>query len=88
MLSDMKLYPSKFQPHSVSHFEVRGLILVSRSEGPFNAEHIQSLVPAFRELGAALKQRGPCATVNVVEGSILAPAGCHQHAAGQCAMDA
>ena len=46
-------------------------MLVLRSEGPFNAEHIQSLAPAFREHGGRLQQRGPWATVNVVTRSLL-----------------
>ncbi len=68
----MTLDPPKFRPHGASDFEVRGQILVLRSQGPFNEEHIQSLAPAFRQLGAALQKNGPWATINMVERSILA----------------
>jgi len=61
----------KFQPHGVSEFEARGQVLVLRSQGPFNAEHIQSLAPAFREFGGRLQQAGPWATINLVTRSLL-----------------
>lgn len=67
----MTLEEPKFRPHGVSHFEEHGQVLVLRSEGPFNAEHIQSLAPAFREHGGRLQQRGPWATINVVTRSLL-----------------
>jgi|CXWL01.1.fsa_nt_gi hypothetical protein len=67
----MTLEPPKFRPHGASEFEVRGQVLVLTSQGPFNAEHIQSLAPRFREYGAALQQTGPWATINVVTKSVL-----------------
>ncbi|HRQ63250.1 MAG TPA: hypothetical protein PKZ76_00040 [Xanthomonadaceae bacterium] len=63
--------PPKFPGHGASRFERRGQILLLFSEGPFNAEHIQSLVPQFQSLGAALAQDGPWASVNVVTRSII-----------------
>lgn len=47
-------------------------MLLLYSRGPFNAEHIQSLVASFREHAAALKPRGPWASINLVTGSIMA----------------
>lgn len=67
----MSLDPPKFAPHGASRFEVRGQVLVLRSTGPFNAEHIQSLAPAFREFGGALQRQGPWATINVIAGSMM-----------------
>lgn len=67
----MTIDPPKFQPHGASRFERRGQILILRSEGPFNAEHIQSLAPAFREFGADLKRGGPWATINVISASMM-----------------
>jgi hypothetical protein len=63
--------PPKFQPHGASRFERRGQVLILRSQGPFNAEHIQSLAPAFREYGGALKRDGPWATINVISTSMM-----------------
>jgi hypothetical protein len=67
----MPLEPPKFVPHGVSRFEVRGQVLVLYSQGPFNAEHIQSLVPEFRRLAVPLQQQGPWATINVISRSMM-----------------
>jgi hypothetical protein len=65
--------PPRFPAHGASRFERRGQLLLLHSEGPFNAEHIQSLVVPFQEHGRAMAADGPWATVNVVTRSILAP---------------
>lgn len=67
----MSIGPPKFQPHGASRFERRGQVLILRSQGPFNAEHIQSLAPAFREYGAQLQREGPWGTINVISGSMM-----------------
>lgn len=61
----------KFAPHGSSRFEVRDCLLLLYSEGPFNAEHIYSLAPAFREHAGPLAERGPWATINIVDVSIM-----------------
>jgi hypothetical protein len=61
----------RFQPHGASRFDRRGQVLILRSQGPFNAEHIQSLAPAFREYGGQLQREGPWATINVIGGSMM-----------------
>jgi hypothetical protein len=63
--------PPKFPGHGASRFERRGQVLLLYSEGPFNAEHIQTLAPHFVEHGQALAQGGAWATINVVTRSIL-----------------
>jgi hypothetical protein len=63
--------PPRFPGHGASRFERRGQVLLLFSEGPFNAEHIQSLVPEFQTLGEALSRDGPWASVNVVTRSII-----------------
>lgn len=71
MLPPMTWEAPKFRPHGASQFEARGQTLVLHSQGPFNAEHVQSLAPAFREFGGALQKNGPWATINVVTRSLL-----------------
>lgn len=68
----MTLPPPKFAPHGESQFEVRGQILILKSTGPFNAEHISSLYTVFNQYAAELQPRGPWATVNIVYRSVMA----------------
>jgi len=61
----------RFAPHGSSRFALRGQILMLYSEGPFNAEHIVSLAPAFREVAAELAPQGPWVSLNIVSRSIM-----------------
>lgn len=67
-----QLQSPAFPPHGSSRFERRGQLLLLHSQGPFNAEHIQSLVSGFRLHAAELKPCGPWASINIVSGSIMA----------------
>lgn len=65
--------PASFVPHGSTRFERRGQILLLHSEGPFNAEHIASLGPAFREHAALMAPHGPWVSINLVRGSLMTP---------------
>lgn len=62
-----------FSPHGTTRFERRGQVLLLHSEGPFNAEHIASLVPQFREHAARLAPDGPWVSINVISRSLMTP---------------
>jgi len=66
-----QLPPPAFPPHGSSRFERRGQLLLLHSQGPFNAEHIQSLVAEFRKHAAVLKPAGPWASINLVTRSTM-----------------
>ena len=61
----------QFAPHGSSVFEYDGQILILRSRGPFNAEHVQGVVNAFNRAAQELQPRGPWATINVIYESML-----------------
>ena len=61
-----------FVPHGSTRFERRGQVLLLHSEGPFNAEHIASLGPAFRDHAMVMAPSGPWVTLNIVRGSLMA----------------
>lgn len=68
----MTLHPRQFLPHGTTRVERRGRVLLMYSEGPFNAEHVASLAPAFREHALELAPGGHWLTINVVHSSIMA----------------
>ena len=62
---------TQFIPHGSSAFEIKGRILILRSRGPFNAEHVRSTAPSFVRAAEQLKPLGPWATINVIFESLL-----------------
>lgn len=66
----------QFPPHGSTRFEARGQLLLLYSSGPFNAEHVKSLVPAFQAHAGPLSRNGPWATINIIRDSVMTTPEC------------
>lgn len=61
----------QFAPHGSSIFEFKDQIVILRSRGPFNVEHVHAVVAAYRKAAESLRQNGPWATINIIHESML-----------------
>ncbi|MBD8525108.1 hypothetical protein [Pseudomarimonas arenosa] len=61
----------QFAPHGSSIFEFDNQVLLLRSRGPFNAEHVRAVMAAYESAAERMRQGGPWATINVIFESML-----------------